>query len=193
MESQDQSDIFYTTRVLGNRALVNKGLRRKTGVFGPSTTELRLDLHGLLVSIDAMGCQKEIASMIVERGGDYLLTVKDNQPNLLADIQASLGQAFDSDDARLDHWETEDKGHGRTERRCYTVLPDPTGIRGQVAWQDLKVIGMCTSERTVQGKVMFMGSNLRATHNLARNVANSIKQSSLPEPSVAALTQSGKG
>jgi predicted transposase YbfD/YdcC len=122
-----------------------------------------LDVSGALVTIDAMGCQKEIAHKIRERGGDYVLTVKDNQPNLLTDIQASLEKALDSDDARLDHWQTHEKGHGRREQRCYTVLRDPDGLRGRADWQDLQVIGMCVSERTVQGKTSmevryFIGS-----------------------------------
>lgn len=110
-----------------------------------------LDVAGALVTIDALGCQKEIAKKIRERGADYVLTVKDNQPHLLADIQACLQEAFDKDaEERLHHWQTQDKGHGRTERRCYTVLHEPVGIRGQEAWADLTVVGMCTSERTVQ-------------------------------------------
>jgi predicted transposase YbfD/YdcC len=49
-----------------------------------------LDLHGALVTIDAMGCQKEIARKVGERGGDYVLTVKDNQEQLKEDIQARV-------------------------------------------------------------------------------------------------------
>lgn len=122
-----------------------------------------LDVSGALVTIDAMGCQKAIAKKIRDRGGDYVLTVKDNQPNLLTDIQANLAKAFDTEDARLDHWETHEKGHGRLESRYYTVLRDPDGIRSQEEWKDLQVIGMCTSQRTVQGKTSvetryFIGS-----------------------------------
>jgi predicted transposase YbfD/YdcC len=122
-----------------------------------------LDVSGALVTIDAMGCQKEIARKIRERGGDYVLTVKDNQPNLLADIQACLEEALEANDARLDHWQTDEKGHGRHEHRCYSVLHDPEGLRGQADWQDLHVIGLCVSERTVHGKTStevryFIGS-----------------------------------
>src|SRR6266850_7433161 len=56
-----------------------------------------LDVHGAFVSIDAMGCQKEIAAKIRARGGDYVLSVKDNQPTLLHDIQNTFAQAFDTD------------------------------------------------------------------------------------------------
>ena len=123
-----------------------------------------LDVAGALVTIDAMGCQKEIAKKIRERGGDYVLTVKENQPHLLEDIQACFQEAFDHEkDERLDHCQTQARGHGRTELRCYSVLRDPVGIRGQEDWADLCVVGMCTSQRTTQGKTSvevryFIGS-----------------------------------
>src|SRR5712692_3757738 len=116
----------------------------------PQLLEL-LDVHGAFVTIDAMGCQKEIAAKIRERGGDYVLTVKDNQPTLLEDIQRCFTQAFDTDFSGLKHdqYETKDRGHGRLERRYYTILIDPPGLRQADLWQDLHVIGMCTSERTI--------------------------------------------
>src|SRR6476619_4401000 len=79
----------------------------------PKLLEL-LDLNGALVTIDAMGCQKEIARGIVEAGGDYVLTVKDNQPHLLADIQECFAAALENDFAGLKHdsYQTKDKGHG---------------------------------------------------------------------------------
>jgi hypothetical protein len=68
----------------------------------PRLLEL-LDLHGVLVTIDAMGCQKDIAQKIIAGGGDYLLTVKDNQPGLLEDIQGCLEKALDRDLAGISH------------------------------------------------------------------------------------------
>jgi predicted transposase YbfD/YdcC len=119
----------------------------------PKLLEL-LDLQGALVTIDAMGCQTEIAAKIRERGGDYVLAVKDNQPNLLEDIQDCFSQALESNFAGLkyDEYETTDKGHGRVEKRYYTILIDPPGLRNPERWQGLRVIGMCVSERTVTGK-----------------------------------------
>jgi predicted transposase YbfD/YdcC len=113
-----------------------------------------LDLNGALVTIDAMGCQKEIAQQIVAGGGDYLLAVKDNQPNLLEDIQTCLGEALDRDfkGFTCDTYETQERGHGRQETRSYLILVDPPGIRNQEAWPHLKVVGMCTRARVVQGK-----------------------------------------
>jgi predicted transposase YbfD/YdcC len=124
-----------------------------------------LELNGALVTIDAMGCQKAIARTIVDRGGHYALTVKDNQEHLLADIQQAFAQAFESDFAGLDcdHYTTHDKGHGREEQRCYTVMHSTAGLRHAEQWVGLTTIGMCYSERTVDGKTThearyFIGS-----------------------------------
>jgi predicted transposase YbfD/YdcC len=119
----------------------------------PRLLEL-LDLHGALVTIDAMGCQKDIAKQIVESGGDYVLAVKENQPHLLEDIQTCLGKALESNvaGARCDTYETTTCGHGRKETRSYFIVTNPEGLRHQEEWVGLKVIGMCTSEREVKGK-----------------------------------------
>src|SRR5580658_9836075 len=79
----------------------------------PRLLEL-LDLHGALVTIDAMGCQKEIAQQIVDGGGDYLFVVKDNHPHLLADIQESVTTALDGDGVSVayDTFTTTERGHG---------------------------------------------------------------------------------
>lgn len=130
----------------------------------PRLLEL-LDLHGMLVSIDAMGCQKEIAKKIVERGGDYILTVKDNQPQLHEDISRCFAEAYESNcrGVEYDWHETEERGHGRQEKRMYEVIFEPEGIRDGAEWTKLKVIGKCYSERTVNGKTTteercFIGS-----------------------------------
>ena len=130
----------------------------------PKLLEL-LDLHGALVTIDAMGCQKQIARQITEAGGDYVLTVKDNQPHLLEDILACFVRAIEADfqGVRHDQYVTEERGHGRHERRYYTVIHDPQGIRDAQDWAKLCVIGHCYSERTEGGKTScedryFIGS-----------------------------------
>lgn len=124
-----------------------------------------LKVKGALVSIDAMGCQKEIAKQIVEQGGDYVLAVKDNQPQLKEDIQAAFERAYASNcqGIRYDWHETEEVGHGRHEKRMYEVIYAPEGLRNQDAWDRLTVIGKCHSERTVNDKTSqeeryFIGS-----------------------------------
>jgi predicted transposase YbfD/YdcC len=130
----------------------------------PALLEL-LDVQGALVTIDAMGCQKAIAKKIVDSGADYILTVKDNQEHLLEDIQDALAQALDSNFTGLEHdsYTTQERGHGREEFRNYTVLHSTDGLRHREDWVKLTTIGMCVSERTVQGKTStevryFIGS-----------------------------------
>lgn len=124
-----------------------------------------LELRGALVSIDAMGCQKQIAGAIVAAGGDYLLTVKANQRRLRADILEAFAQAQEKDYQGVGHdeHETVEEGHGRRERRTYTVLYDTEQVRDKDKWPKLRVIGLCYSERTVGGKTseelrLFIGS-----------------------------------
>ncbi|OAI45627.1 hypothetical protein AYO44_12620 [Planctomycetaceae bacterium SCGC AG-212-F19] len=112
-----------------------------------------LDLRGALVTIDAMGCQKAIAAKIREGGGHYVLTVKDNQEHLLADIRDCLIRADERDyrGVTVDKYQTVEEGHGRQEKRSYLILHEPEGMRERAAWRDLRVIGLCYSERTVNG------------------------------------------
>jgi hypothetical protein len=74
---------------------------------------------------------------------------------------------------------------GSETRRAVTTVTGATklNVRSQLCARDGRVI----LERVVDGNVRFLGSNLRATHNLARNIAKTIKQSSLPEPSLSIL------
>jgi predicted transposase YbfD/YdcC len=128
----------------------------------PRLLEL-LELKGALVSIDAMGCQKEIAERIIAGGGNYVLTVKGNQEQLLQGVQECLQEALDEEHPQLSFYETEERSHGRVERRCYTVLPEVTGLGQRQQWRGLRAIGMCYSERTVQGETStevryFIGS-----------------------------------
>jgi predicted transposase YbfD/YdcC len=108
-----------------------------------------LCVEGALVTIDAMGCQKEIAAAIRDKKGDYVLTVKDNQPTLKTDIESSFEKALTTDFQGLDYDEcqTHDKGHGRKETRTYTIIKNPQTLTQKDQWKDLTVIGMCVSER----------------------------------------------
>jgi predicted transposase YbfD/YdcC len=101
-----------------------------------------LDLNGALVSIDAMGCQKGIAGQIRAGKGDYLLAVKDNQPSLATDVEASFIKAYECNFQGLHHetLKTQEVGHGRQEERIYTVLYQPQGLSTAAEWQDLKSI-----------------------------------------------------
>ena len=130
----------------------------------PKLLEL-LDLHGALVTIDAMGCQKAIAKQIVEQGGDYVLTVKENQGHLLADIEATVEKALNGllPAEVVQEYSKAESGHGRQEERCYVVIHQVDGIRDRQQWKKLTTVGMCASERTVNGQTStevryFIGS-----------------------------------
>lgn len=114
-----------------------------------------LDLEGALVSIDAIGCQKEIAQEVLAAGGDYLLAVKDNQPTLHADIaQAFAGaQGHNFEGAKHETYSTQEGGHGRQEERRYTVLYELDGLSTKGDWQGLKSILRVQRRRRVGDKV----------------------------------------
>jgi predicted transposase YbfD/YdcC len=115
-----------------------------------------LDLKGALVTIDAMGCQKEIAAKIVAGGGDYVLTVKANQERLLEDIQATVEKALDGKllAGTVEEYTTRTIEHGRHEERFYVVIHYIDDIRDREAWADLKTVGMCSYERTENGQTI---------------------------------------
>jgi predicted transposase YbfD/YdcC len=101
-----------------------------------------LELEGALVSIDALGCQKEIAQVIRDTGADYLLQVKGNQPILEADIQASIDAAFAADFEGVAHdlWVKERHGHGRQEEVVCLVLYNLDQLSTREDWVDLQAI-----------------------------------------------------
>src|SRR6056297_489814 len=96
-----------------------------------------LDLKGALVTIDAMGCQKEIAAKIVAGGGDYILAVKENHPHLYEDIDSCFTEALETDFAGLaaSVARTEEHNRGRQEMRECHVIARPEGLRDAGLWQ----------------------------------------------------------
>jgi predicted transposase YbfD/YdcC len=127
-----------------------------------------LELRGAIVTIDAIGCQKEIAKQIAEAGGDYVLTVKDNQPKLLAAIQEHFDELHETDfvDSDCRRRTTKEKGHGRVELRYYYQAPLPEALRPFVKdWQGLTTIGQVISITERDGKecseVRYYLSSLR--------------------------------
>lgn len=118
----------------------------------PRLLEL-LHIHGCLVTIDAMGCQKEIAQKIIDSEADYLLAVKDNQPKLAAAVAAVFEEALRDRDFSDAHHQAENSGHGRTEvRRCWTLAIDAKRGPPFEQWPMLKGIVRVEAERTVAGK-----------------------------------------
>jgi predicted transposase YbfD/YdcC len=114
-----------------------------------------LEISGCLVTIDAMGCQTEIAQEIVNAKADYVLAVKGNQPTLHQGIKDVFDDHFEDDFARMKvrRFETHEKGHGREEHRYYTVCPVPEDLPDGSRWAKLKAIGMAVSETQRDGKI----------------------------------------
>ncbi|MDO8589010.1 MAG: ISAs1 family transposase [Armatimonadota bacterium] len=79
-----------------------------------------MDIRGSVITADALNCQKEIASQIVEQGGDYVLALKNNQPSIYEDVKSFFEDSFSNGfDAPYDCCDTDDYGHGRVENRNY--------------------------------------------------------------------------
>ena len=116
-----------------------------------------LDVAGCLVTVDALGCQKETAAQVVEQGGEYLLALKENQEHLYQDVQALFewAHAHQFDGLQHDTHQTVNKGHGRIEkRRCWT-LSDPSCLRmlpDRAEWKHLRTVVMVRAERQLNGQ-----------------------------------------
>jgi predicted transposase YbfD/YdcC len=113
-----------------------------------------IEFSGCLVTIDAMGCQTEIAGKIFDGGGDYVLTVKDNQPTLRQGNEDHFDNHLEDDFARtkVRRYQTEEKGHGREETRYYYICPVPDDLPDRSRWPGLKAIGMVISTTIRDGK-----------------------------------------
>jgi predicted transposase YbfD/YdcC len=113
-----------------------------------------LEISGCLVTIDAMGCQTEIAQQIVAEDADYVLAVKGNQPTLHQGIAAFFRDHLEDDFARtkVRRYETEEEGHGRNEERYYSLCPVPENLPDRSRWPKLKAIGMAVSSVRRNGK-----------------------------------------
>jgi predicted transposase YbfD/YdcC len=115
----------------------------------PRLLEL-LDLHGAFVTIDALGCQKEIAAQIRDQGGHYVLAVKENQPHLYEDIERFWHQQLDAEwAAAASVAQTQEVSHGRAEDRYCWVFPAGAWLRDQLQWKDLKTVVVVVTERAV--------------------------------------------
>ena len=126
--------------VLGQQAVDEKS-NEITAI--PNLLQL-LEIKGGLISIDAMGCQQEIAKQIVAAEADYLLAVKGNQAQLLEGVQDCFKlQKVNS------HTSTIEKQHGRIEQRSCSVIHQPTEIIGHQKWEKLQSVIRIQSKREI--------------------------------------------
>ena len=137
-----------------------------------------LDIRGATVTMDAMGCQTEIASAVIKGGGNYLLAVKENQPSLYHDIETAFKFADTSLDAPLTDmpppviagYTHEGKAHGRLETRTVEICRDLSWLSAPEKWSGLSFFVRIQRERIIlstgklsQETVYYIGSNKHAT------------------------------
>jgi len=117
-----------------------------------------LELKGAIISIDAMGCQKEIAKKIINGGGDYVLAVKDNQPQLCKAIQQFFLERHEQEDFceyGCRQSTTEERSRGRQETRYHLIAPLPESMRHFLRdWKGLKSIGQVVTNIECNGKTI---------------------------------------
>jgi predicted transposase YbfD/YdcC len=113
-----------------------------------------LNLKGCTVTIDAMGCQKEIVDEIRQTKAHYVLAVKGNQPHLFEDLHEHFEGVLECEEAlpTEQRYETNEVGHGRQEQRFYYATPVPDTLRHRGAWRDLASVGCVVTITQREGK-----------------------------------------
>ncbi|WP_414620518.1 ISAs1 family transposase [Calothrix sp. CCY 0018] len=114
-----------------------------------------LDIAGCIVTIDAIGCQKEIVNLISQKDGDYIISLKKNQKSLYESTELLFKEAISKRNKGeyASHYSTRELGHGREEIRNYLMLSNISNrIDSDHKWSKLNSIGMVESVRTENGK-----------------------------------------
>jgi predicted transposase YbfD/YdcC len=114
-----------------------------------------LTVEGAIVTIDAMGCQREIARKIMDKKADYILALKGNQGSLREDVDLFVAeqQANGFKDTEISRHETVDGDHGRIETRIVTVIHDAAWLNHRHAWPGLKAVAIVESTRETGEKI----------------------------------------
>ncbi|PHM68130.1 hypothetical protein Xekj_03626 [Xenorhabdus sp. KJ12.1] len=155
--SYNREDRYSTLHLVSAYATANKL------VLGQVRTQLKsneitaipeliklLELKGALISIDAMGCQTQIAQEIIDAGADYFLSVKDNQPTLQRAVKDALANQL-SVPAKREKVKIE-QGHGRIEIRESHIMSAGSLTARFPEWPELKTLGVVVGYRQEKGK-----------------------------------------
>ena len=122
----------------------------------PELLEL-LDLKGVIVTVDAMGCQKKIAGKITEKKSDYVFSLKGNQEKIHDDVKAfftshELDEKY-CERYKIQKYEGElEIGHGRIEKRDGFLCTNIKWLEGKAEWPNLKAVGMVRCQRTEKNR-----------------------------------------
>jgi predicted transposase YbfD/YdcC len=137
-----------------------------------------INIRGCTVSIDAMGCQTQIAAQIREQRGHYLLALKGNQSGTAEEMQQLFEESLDKDFADVTHamHETSEKGHGREEQRTCHVIEIPKDHPQRARWKDLRTLVALTCCRIIAGVeswetrlyITSLGPNAKSLMNAIR-------------------------
>jgi predicted transposase YbfD/YdcC len=114
-----------------------------------------LAVEGAIVTIDAMGCQRDIAQKIIDKKADYVLALKGNQGLLREDVEVFVAEqkAASFQNTTISRDETVDGDHGRIETRTTTVIHDTAWLQDRHDWPGLKAVVMVQSTREIDGKI----------------------------------------
>lgn len=114
-----------------------------------------LAIEGAIVTIDAMGCQREIARKIIDKKADYMLALKGNQGTLRDDVELFVGEqkANDFKEATISQHKSVDGDHGRIETRRTTVFHDVGWLKERHDWPGLQAVVMVESERESDARI----------------------------------------
>ena len=114
-----------------------------------------LAIEGAIVTIDAMGCQRDIAEKILDKNADYVLALKGNQGTLREDVEVFAAEQKENGfaDTNVSRHQTTDGDHGRIETRTYTVFHDVAWLQARHDWPGLKSVVMVESSREIGDKI----------------------------------------
>jgi len=174
-KKKDQSPLHMvsawanSSQIVLAQEVTNKKSNEITAI--PKLLDL-LNLKECIVTIDAMGCQKEIAQKIIEKDGDYVFSLKGNQGTLHDSVTEFFDIAEQDNYANLNYKEKEtiDKGHGRLEKRRYIICDNLETIANKDDWKGFKSIGMaeriCYDGQVEKKEVRYFISSINVNAEL---------------------------
>jgi len=120
----------------------------------PALLEM-MEIEGAVITIDAMGCQRAIAELILKKKADYIFSLKGNQGTLCDDVKLFVAEQRTRQfkDTKISRHETVDGDHGRVETRRYTVIHNVKWLKERHGWPGLRSVIVVETTREWRGKV----------------------------------------
>jgi len=136
-----------------------------------------LEIKDCIVTIDAMGCQKNIAKLIIDKEADYVLALKENQSKLHDNVELFFQDHLNSgNNPAVDSYQYTDSGHGRIEVRRHWTTSDINWLQGKESWKNIATIGMVERERHVNNNISVETSYyISSIENDAKCFSNAVR------------------